>query len=257
MKILICGMGNVGKSTQELLKECGHIANVTGYDPNIDQYKNDNEKNLYDFAFICVNARNNNDGKQDLSDIEMCVDKFRNRVSVFFLRTTVLPGTTKRISLKYNTIIHHMPEYLRERSGYNSVKNIPIITSCENRKIIETLFKGKRCYSYNLSVCEMTKYFQNSFFAMKVCFANAFFDLCKRNNIDYTEMIDAVMQTARPAGTISKECLMVPGPDGEYGFGGMCLPKDSEAIMNHDKNYGLGYLLEGVLTLNKIYRNKK
>ena len=45
----------------------------------------------------------------------------------------------------------------------------------------------------------------------------------------------------------------VPGPDGQRGFGGPCLPKDTEALVKHFDNK----LLAKVLELNTIYRDKK
>jgi UDPglucose 6-dehydrogenase len=48
----------------------------------------------------------------------------------------------------------------------------------------------------------------------------------------------------------------VPGPDGKFGFGGACFPKDVSAIIEHAKDQSLRLeLLESVQALNNKYRN--
>ena len=68
---------------------------------------------------------------------------------------------------------------------------------------------------------EMIKYFTNSFLATKVSFANEIFDLCEKLNLDYDKVIEYSLYDNR----IGNSHLSVPGPDGDYGFGGHCFPK--------------------------------
>ena len=48
--------------------------------------------------------------------------------------------------------------------------------------------------------------------------------------------------------------MQVPGPDGEPGFGGHCLPKDTEALLNYanKKNIKMSVLRKAVQTNKKI-----
>ena len=48
--------------------------------------------------------------------------------------------------------------------------------------------------------------------------------------------------------------MNVPGPDGEFGFGGHCFPKDTEALLKYaqDKNIKLNILGKAVKTNSKI-----
>jgi UDP-glucose 6-dehydrogenase len=51
--------------------------------------------------------------------------------------------------------------------------------------------------------------------------------------------------------------MNVPGPDGQYGWGGGCFPKDVDAIIMEaiDKNVDFE-LLDRVETINKKHRRK-
>jgi UDP-glucose 6-dehydrogenase len=48
--------------------------------------------------------------------------------------------------------------------------------------------------------------------------------------------------------------MKVPGPDGEFGFGGHCFPKDTEALLKYakDKNIKLNMLKKAVEINNKV-----
>jgi UDPglucose 6-dehydrogenase len=50
----------------------------------------------------------------------------------------------------------------------------------------------------------------------------------------------------------------VPGPDGDFGFGGHCFPKDLAAIINITEKLGTtNHVLKATLdTNNKIRKNK-
>ena len=61
-------------------------------------------------------------------------------------------------------------------------------------------------------------------------------------------------ETCNPAcelRTIQKE---VPGPDGKYGYGGKCFPKDVNAFAAMTKGTPMGVLLEHLHELNVHFR---
>jgi UDP-glucose 6-dehydrogenase len=52
--------------------------------------------------------------------------------------------------------------------------------------------------------------------------------------------------------------MAVPGPDGEYGWGGACFPKDVTAIIKEAISLGINFeLLDRVEAINKKHRKLK
>jgi UDP-glucose 6-dehydrogenase len=79
---------------------------------------------------------------------------------------------------------------------------------------------------------EMVKYFTNTFLATKVSFANEMKQICDGLNIDYDKVVEYSTYDER----LGKSHWAVPGPDGHYGFGGSCFPKDINALINVAKD---------------------
>ena len=100
----------------------------------------------------------------------------------------------------------------------------------------------------------MVKYFINTFLAVKVSFANEIKQICDLIDLDYDEVKDLALYDNR----IGKTHLMVPGPDGEMGFGGTCFPKDIKAFIHFVKEQGIDpVVLEAVWDKNLQVRGKK
>ena len=74
----------------------------------------------------------------------------------------------------------------------------------------------------------MVKYTTNAFLATKVSFANEMYEICVRSGIDYDKVVEYATYDER----LGKSHWAVPGPDGHYGFGGSCFPKDINALIN-------------------------
>jgi len=82
---------------------------------------------------------------------------------------------------------------------------------------------------------EMVKYVTNSFLATKVSFANEMYEICEGLNIDY----DKVIEYARYDERLGDSHWAVPGPDGNFGYGGHCFPKDIKALINVAKDLNI------------------
>jgi len=80
---------------------------------------------------------------------------------------------------------------------------------------------------------ELVKYTANCFLATKVMFFNGIRMLAENLGIDYDEIMRGVHSDPR----IGKTHTQVPGPDGNYGFGGTCFPKDINALIRTMKDY--------------------
>ena len=73
----------------------------------------------------------------------------------------------------------------------------------------------------------MVKYFLNSFLATKVSFANEMYQICNGLDIDYDKVTEYAIYDER----LGRSHLNVPGPDGDFGYGGHCFPKDVNALI--------------------------
>ena len=76
---------------------------------------------------------------------------------------------------------------------------------------------------------ECVKYFANCFLASKLMVFNEMRLLCEAlEDVNYETIIEGVVSDRR----IGNSHCYVPGPDGEYGFGGTCFPKDINALIH-------------------------
>ncbi len=102
-------------------------------------------------------------------------------------------------------------------------------------RLLSTVFPEKSYLMTDLRSAEMVKYFINTFLAVKVSFANEMREICDAVSIDY----DNVKRLALYDNRIGTSHLMVPGPDGNKGFGGTCFPKDINALIHFAESQGL------------------
>jgi len=72
------------------------------------------------------------------------------------------------------------------------------------------------------SESEAVKLFTNGFFSVKLAYMNEIALYSRKVGLEWEKVIAGIMADGRIAHSHTK----VPGPDGKYGFGGECLPKD-------------------------------
>ena len=73
--------------------------------------------------------------------------------------------------------------------------------------------------------------------------------ICDEIGIDYDKVVEYATYDER----LGKSHWAVPGPDGDYGFGGHCLPKDVSAIVSQFSSM----LLKTVLKVNNEVRENR
>jgi UDPglucose 6-dehydrogenase len=88
---------------------------------------------------------------------------------------------------------------------------------------ISTVF---RC---SIGEASLAKYTINTFLATKVVFMNEIQQLALASNLDYNKISQIVIADRR----IGTSHMQVPGPDGSFGFGGACFPKDTSALLKY------------------------
>lgn len=106
---------------------------------------------------------------------------------------------------------------------------------------------------FTLDIVEaaLIKLAENSMLAMKVTFANELRALSNHLGVDYSAVAGGLALDNR----LGKTHWQVPGPDGQYGFGGKCLPKDSRALATAGRVRGMPFSgLEAAIEKNSKIR---
>ena len=192
-----------------------------------------------DFVFVCVPTPMYEDGSQDLSYVESTF-KLAKAKPIYILKSTVLPGTTEKLSKQYpNLKIVFSPEFLTERTAkLDMLTQSRIILGgklslTEKAKaLFNKRFKIKNIIQTDSKTAELTKYMNNSFFATKVSIMNEFKLLCDKIGANWDDALKGFVSDGR----IGDSHLNVPGHDGKLGYGGTCFPKDVNALISFSKN---------------------
>lgn len=265
MNIGIIGQGFVGSAIRE-----GLSPYYTCYTYDLDTTKanstHDEVINSSDIIFVCVPTPMRKSGECDtrilksvIVEIEKNVNE--NKSPILVIKSTVPPGTTERIGSLTRLDVCFSPEFLTEANSFNDFKNQTRIIVGGPRPatgIIKQMFRKAfptiPIVKTGTKTAEMVKYFTNCFLASKVTFANEMYEICSKTNIDF----DKVTEYALYDNRIGKTHLMVPGPDGDRGYGGHCFPKDLAAMIYFGESLGVETdLLKEVQKSNEKFRSDK
>ena len=204
-----------------------------------------------DIIFICVPTPMDTDGSCYTRIVRNVVtdllEEADPRETTVVVRSTVPPGTCRELGVAF------MPEFLTEGNwqedfkctkdwivgaddpstlyGYEATVMKETFISKLQRLLTFAVQSGN-IKSDNMTVtntqeAEMCKYVRNCFLATKVGFFNEIHHACRLANIDYGMVRTLVVRDER----IGSSHTAVPGPDGKLGFGGTCLPKDTNAMI--------------------------
>jgi len=274
MKLGIVGQGFVGLALKAGFEKHYEIETY-------DKYEVD--KSTCDLAdlvakckviFVCVPTPMNEDGSCH-TDIVDSVVKEINKWSYAYwgnidkkptvvIKSTVAPGTTDKLHRTYKSVdVIFNPEFLTEATFIEDFKNQNRIIlggvrrgTNKLRQVYSKVFPRTTIVKTGAKHAEMVKYFTNCFLATKVSFANEMKMLCDELDLDYDKVVEYATYDER----LGKTHWAVPGPDGELGFGGHCLPKDLNALISVAVDNSLGLyinVLSGVLeTNNKVRKNR-
>ena len=196
---------------------------------------------LSDVIFVCVPTPMNVDGSCYTGIVEEVVSEI-NEISIssesnpiVVLKSTVSPGTTDRLNKKCKGInVIFNPEFLTEANYIEDFKNQTRIILGGTRKgtnvlrqVYSKVFPMAHIIKTGSITAEMVKYMTNAYLATKISFANEIKMICDKLGIDY----DKVVEYSTYDDRLGKSHWAVPGPDGHYGFGGSCFPKDINALI--------------------------
>lgn len=239
----IIGQGFVGGAIREGFKNT-HTLHI--YDKFNQEHNTTDLQGVVEMArviFVCVptpmDATTGQASTSIVEEVVSDIDNIAGEVGVnptVVIKSTVPPGTTERINdTTLYTEVTFNPEFLTEANAVNDFKNQNriIIGTCDEYpadevvRVFKDVFPSVTMPVVDSKSAEMCKYTINNYLSVKVSFANEIYDICSANNINYDEVKDLAMLDSR----LGTSHWMVPGPDGDRGFGGHCFPKDLNAMM--------------------------
>lgn len=239
-KVGIIGNGFVGEAQAFAFSP---ISEIRIYD--IDKNKSTHtieDTNQCDIVFVCVPTPMHENGSQDQSYIENVFEKAEKK-PIYVLKSTLLPGTTKKLSEKFPDLkIVFSPEFLTERTAKLDMLTQSRIIIGGNSKLTEKVselyllrFKNKNIIKTDSITAEFIKYMNNSFFATKVSIMNEFKLLSDQIGVNWEDALNGFASDGR----VGDSHLNVPGHDGQLGYGGKCFPKDVCALINFAEENGV------------------
>ena len=258
------GNGYVGKAIIRFLEN--HY-DVVIYDPMYPEYSDKKRLAKIRHAVICVPTPMKPDGSGDTSIVEGILREGMH--DSYMIKSTVVPGTTARLAKETKKKIIFSPEYIGE--GKYEIPfwlDLPHPTDMKlhtfhifggDKKVTKEWINiwqkiagwTARYIQTDSTTAEMVKYMENAYASTKVTFCNEFYDIANSMGVNYDELKELWLLDGR----IGRSWTMV-FPDNR-GFGGKCLPKDTNAIVKQAEKHGYKpTLLKAVLKTNDTIRNQ-
>lgn len=250
LKIGVIGLGVVGETIFEALKF--YHKKVVGYDkfkPS-DTFEEVTEANVIFIALPTIQK-----GKRlDNSLIRGTLKKLEKREypGVVVIKSTLALDFAKEIE-KLNLRIVIMPEFLHERVRLQDFvrPNLVVIAGKEDdvnlimNRVFYWLEENIPVFHVDYLTAVMTKLVMNAFAATKISFANEVRRICSCLGIDPKLVMKILVSDSRASPEYTDP---TKGP-----FGGKCLPKDLQELMNcSDKSI----LLKAVKEVNEVVKKE-
>lgn len=176
---------------------------------------------------------------------------------IVVIKSTITPGTTATLEKTHpKTQFCFNPEFLTEANFLEDFLNadrtvIGASNDLLSRRvavIYRQRFPQTFIYQTDPTTAEAVKYFANAFLALKVTFANFFYDYCQKIGIKYEEVKKMAAKDLRIVDSHLDVTTL-------RGFGGKCFPKDLVAIIGEFKKAKVeASLLETMWKYNKKIR---
>lgn len=248
--IAIAGHGFVGKAYYEVFKSQYELEII---DPVYNTKKIKDVNNL-EAVVCCVGTPQSSDGTCDGTYIFQVLNDIPDNTPIL-IKSTISMDIWNQIQEKYpNKKVAFSPEFLRTVTAVDDLANSSMFIISGNgvdywRKFYKKRFPKAKIHLYSAEEAILVKYFRNSYLATKVSFFNQVYDLCEKYGVDY----DCVRQGVCDDTRIGHSHSFVDDKISR-GWGGMCFPKDTAALleMAKNKNVNLSLIQESVDYNRKI-----
>jgi nucleotide sugar dehydrogenase len=266
--IVVIGGGYVGLVTAVCLSEKGYDVtilenniemaselmkgNITIFEPNLDElFLKHINKSLNvttdssvishtDSSIICVGTPPQADNSVDLSYVISAISAVKQKAKsnhICILRSTVPPLTYEKHlkEIVGNLSFYFWPEFIRQGKAladWLKPDRVVYGTTHECEELdqwLKELFPESPIYSMDITEAETVKLVSNAYLATRISFFNTVGEICKGIGANYENVRLGVGSDSR----IGIE-YMEPG----IGYGGSCLPKDTDYLINLAKEVG-------------------
>lgn len=262
----VIGQGFVGSAVREGMQ---NYFEVLAYDKDPTKFSNvDSASDIVKRAeviFVCVPTPMRKSGECDLSILRAALGDIDTKCAlegikrIVVVKSTIPPGSTEQLDKEYVHVhVTFNPEFLTEANAVEDYKNQNRIIiggqrpyTSKVKQIFAKAFPAVPIIKTSSTIAETIKYVTNTFLSMKVSYANEIYSLCQGLDIDY----DKVIEYARYDARLGNSHWSVPGPDGDFGFGGHCLVKDLAALTHLSKELNIDTtMLEAAAAKNEKVR---
>ena len=266
MNIGVIGQGFVGNAIYQKFKK---YYKVFTYDLQLKLCNSDLEEILQrcKIIFVCLPTPMNKDGSCNLDILEGALKEINDQTTIddriVVIKSTIIPGSTDKYNNTYKNIeIVFNPEFLTEANAIDDFENQNRIllggsvkATTKLKQLYSAVFRNTpKIIKTDAKSAELVKYVTNTFLSTKVSFANEMYKICEALELDYDKIIE--MATLDPR--LGDSHWGVPGPDGDFGYGGHCFPKDLDAILSlcRDLNINTNVLKATKATNNEVRNNR-
>jgi UDPglucose 6-dehydrogenase len=259
-KIGIIGCGFVGSAIAD---SYAGFANVVIIDTDPSKGFNGTYSDLADAeaVFVCVPSPMNDDGTCNTLPLVSTMTNLKKFKGVIISKVTATPNVYEYLQTQYPNLVH-IPEFLTAANARNDYANekwaiiggdIPAYQR-EAERIIKYAKPELDSVFCGIGEAAMVKYVTNSFLATKVVFMNEMSQLAQAHGYDWNKIRYMVAKDHRIGITHTQ----VPGPDGYNGFGGMCFPKDTSALLKYAETLDINLnVLKEAVKKNTLLRLTK
>lgn len=211
-------------------------------------------------VIVCLPTPMSASGEADLTVLFEFFRKNRGRFSqgcTIFIKSTVPVGTcdyVDEVLQRPDVYVVSNPEFVREGTAVSDfVKPDRLVLGYKSevsRAIFEEIYRGinSPVVLATRRSAELIKYASNMFLAAKISFANSLTEFCESSGADIRDVMVGVGLDRRIGNQYLK-----PGP----GWGGSCLPKDTEALLSMYGQLGAdSHFLQAVIKQNHRHQER-
>jgi len=254
MNIGLIGYGIVGRAVEHGFKD---KCNIFIYDPKLPERSEPSIKDLIakvEFVFIAVPTPMTEiyGGPSDTSIMDGVMTDANaactstGNFPIIIIKSAIIPSRLADYARFFPLLkLVKSPEYLTDKNSLNDFVNAELLVLGGKREYtdqVEKLFKEYSiCKPCKVGHCDLIgagflKYMENCYLAMKVIFMNQFYQVLKKSGS--TSTWEEIAEIFHYDSRMGNSHYHVPGPDGDFGFGGKCFCKDVNSFIYYAESLG-------------------